>query len=71
MQLPLALNSLLPLGGFVSSVLGGSQSCPPLPAGDLTLKQYQLYPVNFMWDKQRCVAYVRYFPLLQRCIEPL
>ncbi|KAB8075730.1 hypothetical protein BDV29DRAFT_155385 [Aspergillus leporis] len=58
MQLPLALNSLLPLGGFVSSVLGGSQSCPPLPAGDLTLKQYQLYPVNFMWDKQRCVAYV-------------
>ncbi|KAE8356479.1 hypothetical protein BDV28DRAFT_145180 [Aspergillus coremiiformis] len=58
MQLPLGLHTLLPLGGWISSLLSESPSCPPLPPGDLILKQYQLYPVNFMWDPKRCVAYV-------------
>ena len=70
MQFPLAINSLPLLGDYMSGwasgvsswtsgMLSGPQGCPPLPAGDLVLKQYMLYPENFMWDKKRCVAYVR------------
>jgi hypothetical protein len=33
--------------------------CPPLPKGDLEYNVYMGYPENFMWDKRRCVAYVR------------
>ncbi|RFU73597.1 tri14 [Trichoderma arundinaceum] len=62
MQPQVLLSSLLPLSDYISGwswgSLLGNQPCPPLPAGDLVMRKYQMYPENFMWDKKRCVAYV-------------
>jgi hypothetical protein len=58
------LGSLSSLGEAISSWTSGYGSvtpreCPPLPKGDLIYNVYMGYPENFMWDKRRCVAYVR------------
>lgn len=71
----LTLERVLAFGSFFAPhtpvISDGHETCPPLLAEDLTLRQYQLYPENLMWDKKRCVAYVRYASCYNERAEPL
>ena len=46
--------------GFLAPVVRsvGLGGCPELPAGDLDYGIYMGYPMNIIWDKHRCVAYL-------------
>ncbi|KAK4041121.1 hypothetical protein C8A01DRAFT_15112 [Parachaetomium inaequale] len=46
-----------------------TQKCPPTPAGDFTLHNYQLYPENAVWDPEHCLVY--FSALFNGSISPL